>query len=127
MTFPAHLGSYWLLLRVVRPDQRILALHKANVVRFGGKRYTSTELDLLRPHMARLLQTGPLPVEAAGEKRPDHAPVRDLDRAYLAHQFSRTVTLELIRILTGAGHEVLATDTFAPTLGSHSRGCTAIS
>jgi predicted ATP-grasp superfamily ATP-dependent carboligase len=31
------------------------------------------------------------------------------------------VTLELIRALAGVGHEVLATDTFTPTLGSHSR------
>jgi hypothetical protein len=31
------------------------------------------------------------------------------------------VTLELIRALAGEGHEVFATDTFAPTLGSHSR------
>jgi predicted ATP-grasp superfamily ATP-dependent carboligase len=31
------------------------------------------------------------------------------------------VTLELIRALAGAGHEVFATDTFSPTLGSHSR------
>jgi glutathione synthase/RimK-type ligase-like ATP-grasp enzyme len=30
------------------------------------------------------------------------------------------VTLELIRALAGAGHEVFATDTFSPTLGSHS-------
>jgi predicted ATP-grasp superfamily ATP-dependent carboligase len=31
------------------------------------------------------------------------------------------VTLELIRALAGAGHEVFATDTFAPTLASHAR------
>jgi predicted ATP-grasp superfamily ATP-dependent carboligase len=31
------------------------------------------------------------------------------------------VTLELIRVLAEAGHTVLATDTFSPTLGSHSR------
>lgn len=59
----------WMLGRVVRQDQRILALQKANVDRFGGAHYTSTELDLLRPHIDRLLQTGPLPVEAAGEKQ----------------------------------------------------------
>jgi glutathione synthase/RimK-type ligase-like ATP-grasp enzyme len=32
------------------------------------------------------------------------------------------VTLDLIRLLVQAGHEVHAADTFAPTLGSHSRG-----
>jgi predicted ATP-grasp superfamily ATP-dependent carboligase len=30
-------------------------------------------------------------------------------------------TLELIRVLAGAGHDVFATDTFSPTLASHSR------
>jgi len=37
-----------LLGRVVRQDQRILALQRANIDRFGGERYSSTELDLLR-------------------------------------------------------------------------------
>lgn len=32
------------------------------------------------------------------------------------------VTLELIRVLARHGHEVHASDTFAPTLGSHARG-----
>jgi phenylpropionate dioxygenase-like ring-hydroxylating dioxygenase large terminal subunit len=59
----------WLLGRVVRQDQRILALQQANVARFGGAHYTSTELDLLRPHIARLLQTGPLPSDATGERQ----------------------------------------------------------
>jgi phenylpropionate dioxygenase-like ring-hydroxylating dioxygenase large terminal subunit len=59
----------WLLGRVVRQDQRILALQQANVARFGGEHYTSTELDLLRPHIARLLLHGPLPVEAASAKQ----------------------------------------------------------
>ena len=59
----------WLLGRVVRQDQRILALQQANVQRFGGEHYTSTELDLLRPAIARLLQTGPFPVEATGAKQ----------------------------------------------------------
>jgi phenylpropionate dioxygenase-like ring-hydroxylating dioxygenase large terminal subunit len=58
----------WLLGRVVRQDQHILALQKANVDRFGGGQYTSTELDLLRPHIAQLLRTGPIPADAAGEK-----------------------------------------------------------
>jgi hypothetical protein len=59
----------WMLGRVVRQDQRILALQKANVERFGGEHYTSTELDLLRPSIARLLRDGRLPVEEAGEKQ----------------------------------------------------------
>jgi hypothetical protein len=59
----------WMLWRVVRQDQRILALQKANVQRFGGEHYASTELDLLRPSIARLLQAGPLPAESAGERQ----------------------------------------------------------
>lgn len=59
----------WFLWRVVRQDQRILALQEANAQRFGGEHYTSTELDLLRPHIARLLQTGPMPVGAGAEKQ----------------------------------------------------------
>jgi hypothetical protein len=59
----------WLLGRVVGQDQRILTVRKTNIQRFGGEHYTSTELDLLRPDIDRLLQTGPLPPEAAGEKQ----------------------------------------------------------
>src|SRR5262249_54033981 len=59
----------WMLRRVVRQDQRILALQKANVERFGGAHYASTELDLLRPSIAGLLQAGALPVESAGERQ----------------------------------------------------------
>jgi hypothetical protein len=58
-----------MLLRVVAQDQRILTLQKANIDRFGGEQYTSTELDLLRPHLARLLQSGPQPVERTAEKQ----------------------------------------------------------
>jgi phenylpropionate dioxygenase-like ring-hydroxylating dioxygenase large terminal subunit len=58
----------WMLKRVVRQDQRILALQSANLRRFGGPRYASTELDILRPHILRLLdQTRPLP-DASTEK-----------------------------------------------------------
>jgi len=46
----------WMLRRVVRQDQRILALQSANLRRFGAPRYSSTELDLLRPHLVQLLQ-----------------------------------------------------------------------
>jgi len=52
----------WMLKRVVRQDQRILALQSANLRRFGGPRYASTELDILRPHILRLLdKSRPLP------------------------------------------------------------------
>ncbi len=45
----------WMLRRAVRQDQRILALQSANLRRFGGPRYVSTELDVLRPHISALL------------------------------------------------------------------------
>jgi len=48
-----------LLLRLVaRQDRRILALQLRNLQRFGGERYSSTELDLLRRHIVRLLRVG---------------------------------------------------------------------
>jgi phenylpropionate dioxygenase-like ring-hydroxylating dioxygenase large terminal subunit len=57
-----------LLLRlVVRQDRRILALQLANIRRFGGPRYTSSEIDLLRPHIARLLRL-------AGAEPPEPGP-----------------------------------------------------
>lgn len=46
----------WMLARVVQQDQRILALQAANLCRFGGPQFLSTEIDLLRPHIARLLE-----------------------------------------------------------------------
>ena len=47
---------------VARQDQRILALQLANVERFGSEQFSSTELDIMRPHILRLLRT-----DAAGE------------------------------------------------------------
>lgn len=47
-----------LLGMVAGQDRRILALQLANVRRFGGERFTSTELDVMRPHIARLLRGG---------------------------------------------------------------------
>ena len=59
----------WMLGRVVRQDQRILALQTANLRRFGQPHYVSTELDLLRPHIARLLQGGRLAAERVPDKQ----------------------------------------------------------
>jgi hypothetical protein len=47
-----------MLWRIVRQDRRILALQAKNLRRFGEPHYASTELDLLRPHIVRLLQGG---------------------------------------------------------------------
>jgi hypothetical protein len=51
-----------MLQLVARQDQRILALQLANVERFGDEQFSSTELDIMRPHILRLLRT-----DAAGE------------------------------------------------------------
>lgn len=44
-----------LLAQVVRQDRAILSLQAANLRRFDGPRYSSTELDLLGPHILRML------------------------------------------------------------------------
>ena len=54
----------WLLKPVVQPlalhvfaqDAKILALQTENAERFGASAYVSTEVDLLGPHILRLLQ-----------------------------------------------------------------------
>jgi phenylpropionate dioxygenase-like ring-hydroxylating dioxygenase large terminal subunit len=45
-----------MLQLVARQDRRILALQLANLRRFGGERFVSTELDVMRPHILRLLR-----------------------------------------------------------------------
>jgi phenylpropionate dioxygenase-like ring-hydroxylating dioxygenase large terminal subunit len=45
----------WLLLSVVRQDRRILELQLRNRQRFGTRPYTSTPIDIFRPHVLRLL------------------------------------------------------------------------
>jgi phenylpropionate dioxygenase-like ring-hydroxylating dioxygenase large terminal subunit len=44
----------FLLNIVVKQDRQILEIQRQNIERFGGEHYTSTELDLLRPHILRL-------------------------------------------------------------------------
>jgi phenylpropionate dioxygenase-like ring-hydroxylating dioxygenase large terminal subunit len=56
-----------LLRAVVRQDARILRLQRRTIERFGGPRYTSTELDLMRPHILRLLRG--TPAHGAEEQR----------------------------------------------------------
>jgi phenylpropionate dioxygenase-like ring-hydroxylating dioxygenase large terminal subunit len=51
----APLVGRLLLTQVVRQDRAILTLQAANLRRFGGPRYTSTELDVLGPHILRML------------------------------------------------------------------------
>ena len=40
-------------------DQRIVRWQRENLERFGEERFVSTELDLLRPHIRLLLESGP--------------------------------------------------------------------
>jgi phenylpropionate dioxygenase-like ring-hydroxylating dioxygenase large terminal subunit len=62
-------------LQALRQDQRILRLQAANLRRFGKPRYAYTPLDLLGPHILRLLMHGQTPqaeapqTEALPEKR----------------------------------------------------------
>lgn len=58
-----------LLGHIVRQDRRILALQLQNLRRHGGERYTSTELDVLRPHVLRLLRGGAAGDDAAPFER----------------------------------------------------------
>lgn len=50
-------------------DKAIVALQTANLKRFGGEQYTYTELDLLRPHIIRLLKHGPFSPDDHFEKK----------------------------------------------------------
>jgi phenylpropionate dioxygenase-like ring-hydroxylating dioxygenase large terminal subunit len=47
-----------LLLSVVRQDREMLALQLASKQSGGQESYTSTQLDIMRPHLLRLLQGG---------------------------------------------------------------------
>jgi phenylpropionate dioxygenase-like ring-hydroxylating dioxygenase large terminal subunit len=58
-----------LLRHIVRQDRRILALQLANLRRHGGERYASTELDVMRPHVLRLLRGGADPADATHFER----------------------------------------------------------
>ncbi|MFV9506359.1 MAG: Rieske 2Fe-2S domain-containing protein [Oscillochloridaceae bacterium umkhey_bin13] len=53
-----------ILKLVARQDYQILHLQLTNLRRFGDERFSSTELDLMRPHVARLLRRIADPAEA---------------------------------------------------------------
>lgn len=65
----ARLLLPWLLRGVVKQDQRILALQADNRARCPDGLDASTELDLFRPHLARLLLHGADADDAGTEKR----------------------------------------------------------
>jgi hypothetical protein len=41
---------------ILRQDTRILEAQTANVARFGGERFANTRIDVLAPHITRLLR-----------------------------------------------------------------------
>jgi hypothetical protein len=45
-----------LAMRIFRQDARILAIQTSAIQRFGGEQYMSTEIDVLGPHIWRLLR-----------------------------------------------------------------------
>jgi hypothetical protein len=47
-----------LAMRIFRQDARMLKLQTENIRRFGGSSYKSTEVDVLWPHIQRLLRHG---------------------------------------------------------------------
>jgi hypothetical protein len=68
----AALAIRVLFRRVLRQDRGIMEMQAANLKRFGGPQYVYTELDVLGPHILRLLKHGPDPAAAANgvsEKR----------------------------------------------------------
>jgi phenylpropionate dioxygenase-like ring-hydroxylating dioxygenase large terminal subunit len=66
----AALAIRVLFRRVLAQDRGILEMQAANLNRFGGPQYVYTELDVLGPHILRLLKHGPDPAAACTpEKR----------------------------------------------------------
>jgi hypothetical protein len=51
------------LAQALQQDRRIVELQLANTRHFGSPQYVYIELDLLAPHVMRLLKHGPLPSE----------------------------------------------------------------
>lgn len=58
-------------LRIFQQDARVLAKQTATMRAFGEQRFVSTEIDLLGPHIHKLLQRG-----AQGTSSPPRAPTR---------------------------------------------------
>jgi len=59
-----------LFWQALQQDRQIVELQTANVRRFGGPQYVYTELDVLGPHILRLLKHGPTaPTESLPEQR----------------------------------------------------------
>ncbi len=56
---------FWLALQ---QDRDIMTEQTTNIARFGKEHFTSTELDVLRPHILRLLTHGPFPDDEPYEK-----------------------------------------------------------
>jgi phenylpropionate dioxygenase-like ring-hydroxylating dioxygenase large terminal subunit len=57
---------------ILRQDARMLALQSGNVERFGGERFATTEIDVLGPHVWRLLRQAERGEEPPASDRPEH-------------------------------------------------------
>ena len=53
-------------------DARMLALQAENVARFGGERFANTEIDVLGPQIARLLESAEQGGGAGAAEGPEH-------------------------------------------------------
>jgi phenylpropionate dioxygenase-like ring-hydroxylating dioxygenase large terminal subunit len=63
---PIIMALFW---QALQQDRRIVELQLANTQHFGGPQYVFIELDLLVPHIMRLLKHGPLQGEDFPEER----------------------------------------------------------
>ena len=59
---PVVKALFW---QALQQDRNVMAWQAANLRRFGGARYVYTELDVLAPHILRLLKHGPGAAEDA--------------------------------------------------------------
>jgi hypothetical protein len=53
--------------RILRQDAKILRQQASTIRRFGGEQFTSTEIDLLGPHIWRMLKQAEAGVRPATE------------------------------------------------------------
>jgi hypothetical protein len=56
---------------VLHQDNRILRQQRENIARFGGERFVNTPIDLLGPHILRLLRRHERGEAAPAELAPD--------------------------------------------------------
>ena len=75
LPFPGWLAGSLLAplaARILKQDARMLRLQTDNVERFGGERFATTELDVLGPHIQRLLREAERGEARAPAEAPEH-------------------------------------------------------